>query len=564
MVAVAVAADNNRVAVATIATDAGTWGNDGGGGGVADEPDFVYQGTTAQSRKVSTSRIGRSYDDSAGAGSVDATATDRRHFLFKINITNYAALLTRTSPAAGIKIGSSGTAYDEFYVFGSDNYPIAGGWQIIPISVNVSGYRTGNAGATTGSPTRTAVDYYSLLADFSATSKGENVVIDAIDQGRGLKLTGGDGASTDGVFADFLSADEGTSNNRWGYVRSDATGLIYFVNGELSIGENTSETAVATVFQDTSGQVLVWENGYAETGYHRFRVNLGNATTDVDITGATFDSAGQLNNDADRGASTTEDTRLYVEATGTSGALNFIGCVFKNLSNFDCTSAVDVDTCDIQTADLTQSSADIFDSIIRTTSLANVATLDDPTFGTTTDLHDVEFVQEGTGHAIELTSTGTYDLQDITFTGYSGTPGTNLTPSSGSSAAAVYNSSGGAVTINVNGTGNQPSVRNAASSTTTVSQSVTVTVTCNDSNGDPIQGVNVRVEEDPGGTLIGNGTTNASGVYSFSYTGTTPQDAKIIARYKPYRPNQAFDSIVSGTGMSVSFTMIDNPIVNLP
>ena len=57
--AVTVAADNARRAVATIATDAGTWGNDGGGGGVSDEPDIVYQGTTAQSRKVSTTPIGR-------------------------------------------------------------------------------------------------------------------------------------------------------------------------------------------------------------------------------------------------------------------------------------------------------------------------------------------------------------------------------------------------------------------------------------------------------------------------------------------------------------------------
>jgi hypothetical protein len=117
---------------------------------------------------------------------------------------------------------------------------------------------------------------------------------------------------------------------------------------------------------------------------------------------------------------------------------------------------------------LVQATAHIQNSVIRTNQLTQVATLQDPTFGTTTDLHDTDFIQTGVGHAIELDTAGTYDFQDITFTGYGGTPGTNDTASSGANDAAVYNSSGGAITINVNGTGNEPSVRNAAGSTTTV------------------------------------------------------------------------------------------------
>lgn len=486
MVAVAVAADNNRIAVATIATDAGTWGNDGGGGGVADEPDIVYQGTTSQSRKVGTSRIGRSYDDSAGAGSVDATATGRRHFGFKVLATNYGALLSRSSPAMGIKIGSSSTAHQEYYVYGNDNYPAAGGFQFIWISPNVTGYVD-----VDNTPTLTAIDYYSLLADFSGASVAVNMVIDAIEQGQGLKLTGGDGVSTDGVFADFLAADEGTTSNRWGFVRS--LNGIYFCNGELAIGENTSETAVATVFQDATGQVFVWENGLVETGFHAFKLNLGNATTDIDITGATFDCVGKDANDGDRGHTTTEDSRLTVTVTGTSGDAKFVGCVFKNLSTMDLTSATTLDTCDVEVETMTMSGAEIFDSIIRTTSATSVATLTDPTFGTSTDLRDTEFIQQGAGHALELSAIGaTVTLTNITFTGY----GADTTDD----AAIDVTAASGTTTINWSG-GTAPTYKTAGA-TVNVVNSVSVTVTVKDAGTSAnIENARVFIEADTGGAL---------------------------------------------------------------
>jgi hypothetical protein len=241
---------------------------------------------------------------------------------------------------------------------------------------------------------------------------------------------------------------------------------IYFAIGELSIGENTSESAVATVFQDSTSGSIVWENGLVETGFHKLRFNLGSATTDIDITGWTFDCIGQKDNDGDRGYTTTEDSRLQVEATGTSGALNLIECFLRNTNSVTLTSVVVVDTCDIQCELLTQASAEITDSVIRTTSVTQVATLQDPTFGAS-DLHDTEFIQDGAGHAIELDTATTYTFANLGFTGYGGTPGTNSTPSSGANDAAILNSSGGAVTINISG-GDVPSVRNTASSTTTV------------------------------------------------------------------------------------------------
>lgn len=417
MAVVAVTADNNRIAVATQATDTGTWGNDGGGGGIADEPDNVYQGGTAQSRKVSTSRIGRDYTHGSGTS---MTATDRRHWIAKINATNYAGLLSRTSPAFGTKIGSGSGAYYEHYLFGNDNYPALGGWQPIAISPNVSGYRD----ATSGSPSLTSVLYWSILGDFSATSKSENVIIDAIDIGAGLHLVGGDGASTDAVFQDFVDADEGTTNNRWGYVTT--RGPVLYVIGRLAIGRNTTPTAVATVFQD-SGVTVVWDNGLVETGFHEILFDLGSATTDIDLTSCSLISTGEDNNTAGRSYTTTEDSRTVLTVTGTSGALDLASCNIDNFSSVTLTSAASLDTCKItNTETVTQSSGTItgcsFSGAATADGVAHVIS-NNPSLITNCDFTFSD------GHAIQVTVAGSYGWNN-TVTGY----GAN-----GSTDAAILN-----------------------------------------------------------------------------------------------------------------------------
>ena len=492
MAAVAIAADNVRIAEAFITNDTGTWGNDGGGGGVSDEPDFFYQGSQSQSRKISTSVIGRSYTHGSGT---DMTATDRLHYIAKIQATNKDALLSRTSPALHMKIGSSSSAYYTYYLFGNDNYPKRGGWQLIAIDPNVSGYRN----ATNGSPSLTGVLYWSLLADFSATSKSENVMIDAIDVGAGLHLTGGDGADPDGDFQDFIDADEGTAANSWGYVSTEGDAIL--VLGRLSIGENTSETAVATVFSDV-GKVLSWRNGLVSTGFHKLRFNLGNATTDIDIDSCTFLSRGEQDNTANRGYTTTEDSRPQVEVTGTSGALTITGSQFTNFSTFDLNGATTFTSnilreCD--QVDLNAGNCDMTGSRILLSTVAadasavvwNSATdpdgfLDDMTFSKGTNAH----------HAIEF---GTSSPTTITIRGMTST-GFNASNAQNDSTFFVARTSG-SVTINVvDGTGNF-SYKTAGASVTIVQDPVTTLVTVLDEDQDPLQNARVylRVTSGAGG-----------------------------------------------------------------
>jgi hypothetical protein len=93
-------------------------------------------------------------------------------------------------------------------------------------------------------------------------------------------------------------------------------------------------------------------------------------------------------------------------------------------------------------------------------------------------ISNTTFNTDGTGHAIEIYTPGNYDLVGISFNGYGGTPGSNLVENSGSSSAAILNSSGGLITLNVSGGGNQPSIRNSGTgSTTIVNANVTVNIT---------------------------------------------------------------------------------------
>jgi hypothetical protein len=555
MAVVSITADNLRVAEANATNDTGTWGNDGGGGGVADEPDFYYQGGTgaftAQSRKVSTSRIGRNYTHGSGT---DMTATDRATCLMKLQVTNKDALLSRTSPSAGLKVGSGSSAHYEYYLWGNDNYPKRGGWQLIAVDPNVSGYRN----ATTGSPSLTGVLYWSFLADFSATSKSENIMIDAIDVGAGLHLTGGDGVSTDGVFQDFIDSDEGTSGNEWGYVSTE--GDFILINGRLSIGENTSETAVATGFTD-SAQVLAWRNGLVATGYNKLRLNLGSATTVIDISDCFLKGQGEENNAAGRGYTTTEDTRPQLEVTGTSGSATLDGNSFDNFGTIDLNGAVTFTNNIIRTSgqiDLNAGNCDMTGTSVLTAAIAADASA--VVWDSSTDpdgyLEDMIFTKGANAHhAVEF---GTSSPTSITVRGLESS-GFNASNSQNDSFFYVARTSG-TVTINVvGGTGNF-SYKSAGATVVIVIDPVTTQITVKDINtGALLQNARVRLTVKDGTnfpyqdvvTITSSGTT---ATVTHTAHGLATNDYILIQDADQERYNGCFQITVTGVN-TYTYTM---------
>jgi len=76
-----------------------------------------------------------------------------------------------------------------------------------------------------------------------------------------------------------------------------------------------------------------------------------------------------------------------------------------------------VDGADIECSLLTQASAELDNTTIRTNAATSVACLQDPTFGAS-DLHDCTFIQSGSGHAVEIDTAGSYTFTNLTWTGY--------------------------------------------------------------------------------------------------------------------------------------------------
>ena len=78
----------------------------------------------------------------------------------------------------------------------------------------------------------------------------------------------------------------------------------------------------------------------------------------------------------------------------------------------------------------------------------------------------------------------------------------------------------------------------------------------------PVQGARVRIERDSDGSLITEGTTNSSGVFtdSFNFVAT---DVAVIVRLKGFKHFRAATEITSG-GLSVAASMQADRTVNLP
>ena len=92
---------------------------------------------------------------------------------------------------------------------------------------------------------------------------------------------------------------------------------------------------------------------------------------------------------------------------------------------------------------------------------------------------------------------------------------------------------------------------------------VTLTVTVSDEGQNPISGVRVRIEKSSDGSLISQGTTNASGIFTDSYTYTGDVNVTVKARLKGYKFYRTGTQILD-SGLSAGVTLQYNKIVDMP
>ena len=423
----------------------------GGGPGAGSDPNIYVQGDESVSRRINNQTRGWVIESDDG--------TDRN--LSGLHVKVWVGSVTWPDVTSVDIVIDDGTNAADQHTIDTTLYPPAGGIGFIPIHLDPN--RTPETGGTTDITAIGATEGIGIEATVGSLSSNlDNMFTDSITYGSaGYALT-----ATANIAQVATAEAVITTGKRGILLEQDG---IYFCYSRLVIGSSSHPTltSVSTQYSDTNETIVFPDQTLVATDYMGLTHDLGNAATTVAYTGVTIQSANVT------GASRRPDFVV----SNTSGSLTLTNCNLLGMRLITLNSACSVTGGTLDAVEITQGSADIENLTINTRSTANVAVIDDPTFGVSTDLNNVDFIQKGTGHAIEITSAGQYTFTNLTFTDYSGTAGENLTGNSGSSAAAILNSSNADVTIVVSG-GDVPSIRNSgASSRTFVQNNATVSLT---------------------------------------------------------------------------------------
>lgn len=535
MAVVTVAFDGTRLSAAESESDGGTWDDWGKSTSPTQETDFVYQGTFSISNKISSGQGGVDFDST----STTDLETIPRVILAKINITTYGIINTSSLEGVSYQIGSGGSAYYNYFLFGSGlDYPFTGGWQLLAIDPNEVQYRN----ATVGSPDLSLANYYGLFADIISSAKSDNVVHDALDffdSGKGLTLSGGDGADTDGRFQDFIDFDEGDALNRFG-VSTTKDGIIY-VLGTLSVGSGT----VDTVFTD-SNQVLVFPDARVGTGFFGLRFRNFTSSNVYNVENCSFIGKGNI--------TASVDTRPDYTVVGSSGAVNFTGSTFNVFRNVEATSSVTLRDCIFLSGNEIVQSGATFDGCTY-----SEATTRDGTASLKMDNPDLvlnSVFNFSDGHAVELLTSGTFTFDANFFNGFTGDD---------TSGSAIFNSTGEHITLNIVNLGDSPSVRNSNGSVTNIINAVNLTITCVDTNQNPLENVACWILS--GSTVVMNEFTNASGVAteSVNFSGEVPITVRVRKSSKDGDPRfvpVTTAGNITANGFSLTQVLIEDSIAD--
>ena len=497
----------------------------GGGSGASTNQDVFIEGTQS---------VGRRSDNATDKGFIiDSGVTTNlsgaeEHAGFWLWVTQWAQV---TSISA--LIGSSSNDYDEHDV-PIAQYPDLGGFIRVWVSVARTPEGTSGGGLTPSSST----DYGTIVTIGNVGGNAQNQILDAVHSSSNI-----DGLLWDGTGGDFESFATFEDSNRTGVVIT--VGGIFFAGARLNIG-----SATTTTFTDSAFVVVFPDNDLCTSTFMGVTFDLQNASTAITLTNGSFQTANV--------AGTNKGDLLV---TGTSGALTWAGASLVGLRVIELTTGVALTNGGVvSSGQINAAGATLIGTSVSgyTGATGTAALLWDVATDTDTYLDDMMFTKgTGTTHAIEL---GPNCPTTITFRGHEYDGYQTITQQQNDST--IYNNSGKAITINVAG-GDTPTYRDGAGASTIVQNTVTVSCTIVGSDGVAVQGVRARFEESTGGTLINQGTTDANGLFSFSYNYGGDIDVDLIARLKGYLPQRVAATIVN-TGLTVPITFIQDNIVNLP
>jgi hypothetical protein len=295
-----------NITLAEVGDDA-KWDDTGSGPGSSQDTDIFVEGTESRGRRVdNTTNKGFGYDNTS---TLDLSAAGT-HVAFWINILHPAAI-TNVDLTVGGGINPTTSPYDNYRTYDATfTYPTVGGFQ--RVWIDLARVRDGGAGAVDFSVAKVfAVDM--SIADVGGS--GRNLFLDRIDYATGGLLVDSGTAPSPATFADLTAAD---GTNAYGVI-VDEEGVL-FVFARVTIAD-----ATATVFNDSGFVVVFADQRLVSDDFMGLRVDLQNASTDVDFANGLIQSGGAV-----RGSFVVE---------GTSGAFDASSCTFSSLRRILVTGA---------------------------------------------------------------------------------------------------------------------------------------------------------------------------------------------------------------------------------
>lgn len=217
----------------SIGTGTNTW-NENGGGTDSWSTDTYLQGGESFAGAYSNKSGFQYYQTSTTYDFTPSTGTQAGEYIWIwINCPTIGLLETIANKGLAIRIGTDQTNYNDYTIAGSnDSNGWLGDWKCFVIDPTKTATATGGSGLTISS-----INYIGVWIDTAAIAKGDNIFIDQIAIGTGLRITG---TSTTG-WSDVVSYCTDYTNRAWGMF-SEKEG-IYYSQGTTYIGDSTQTAA---------------------------------------------------------------------------------------------------------------------------------------------------------------------------------------------------------------------------------------------------------------------------------------------------------------------------------
>jgi hypothetical protein len=191
---------------------------------------------------------GYGWYDYSGTGSFDfdtSGAEEGQHVFIWLNFTTPGILDLIANHGIYLMLGDSDTTFNCYVIGGSDALDkYNGGWTRFVLDPRKTPSFTIGGGAAIN-----AINRFGVGVETVGSSRADNLFIDRIDVGWGLRIYG---TSVDG-WADVIEADMNTLANVYGILQEKDG--IYFAHGRLEVGDNVGTGA--TAFEDTD-RIIRW------------------------------------------------------------------------------------------------------------------------------------------------------------------------------------------------------------------------------------------------------------------------------------------------------------------